>query len=86
MLADRGHAEEGIAQMRQGLASLQASTERSLPYWFGLLAEVYGKVGQPQEGIHVEGQVEPFAKKMLPIFSVRGASSKAQKAKNETGP
>ena len=53
VLAGRGHAEEGIAQMRQGLATPQTITERSLPYWFRLLAEAYGKVGQSEEGINV---------------------------------
>jgi predicted ATPase len=45
---------EGIGQMRQGLAALRASgAEVEKPYFFALLAEAYGKIGQPEEGLAV---------------------------------
>jgi predicted ATPase len=50
-LAARGQAEEGSAQMRQGLAAYRAAwAEVHRPYFLGLLAEVCGKVGQLEEG------------------------------------
>jgi len=50
--ASRGHKVEGIAQMRQGLADLQAmSIHLHRPYYLALLAEACGDVGQPAEGL-----------------------------------
>lgn len=52
MLAKRGQAEEGIAQMRQGLADYKAiSINLSRSYLLALLAEVYGDAGQPAKGL-----------------------------------
>ncbi len=51
-LAEQGQGEEGIAQMRQGLAAYRATgAELWRPYFLALLAEAYGKVGQPEEGL-----------------------------------
>jgi predicted ATPase len=51
-LTAQGEGAEGIAQMLQGLAAYRASgTEHQLPYYFCLLADAYGKVGQPEEGL-----------------------------------
>jgi len=51
-LAAQGHAEEGISQMRQGLAGrLATGAELWQPYHLALLAEAYGKVGQAEEGL-----------------------------------
>ena len=45
--------EEGIAQMRQGLADWQAmKVELLRPYFLGLLAESYDKAGQPEAGLN----------------------------------
>jgi class 3 adenylate cyclase/predicted ATPase len=53
-LAAQGQGEEGIAQMRQGLAALQATGVGLLrPYYLALIAEAYGKVGQAEEGLAV---------------------------------
>jgi predicted ATPase len=50
--ASRGHKAEGTAQMRQGLADLQAmSIHLQRPYFLALLAEAYGEVGKPAEGL-----------------------------------
>jgi predicted ATPase len=51
-LAEWEQGEEGIAQMRQGLAASRATgAERHWPYHLALLAEAYGKVGQVEEGL-----------------------------------
>ena len=53
-LAEQGQSEEGIAQMRQGLAAWQATgAELGRPYLLALLAEAYGKAGQAEEGLSV---------------------------------
>ena len=53
-LAVQGQREAGIEQMRQGLAALQnTDAKRALPYYLALLAEGYGAVGQPDEGLRV---------------------------------
>jgi predicted ATPase len=53
-LAEQGQGEEGIAQMRQGLAGYQATGAKLWrSYLFAVLAEAYGKVGQPTEGLAV---------------------------------
>ncbi len=53
-LAEQGQGEEGIAQMRQGLDTWQATgAELWLPYYLALLAEMYGKGGQTEEGLTV---------------------------------
>ncbi|MBI3756512.1 MAG: AAA family ATPase [Deltaproteobacteria bacterium] len=51
-LAEQGRGEEGITQIRQGLAAYRAmGAEQAVPYFLALLAEAYGKVGQAEEGL-----------------------------------
>jgi predicted ATPase len=53
-LTEQGQVEEGITQIRQGLAAWQAMrTELTRPHFLVLLAEVYGKAGQGEEGLSV---------------------------------
>jgi predicted ATPase len=53
-LAEQGQGEEGITQMRQGLASWWATgAEMRRSCDPALLAEAYGKVGQAEEGLTV---------------------------------
>jgi predicted ATPase len=53
-LTEQGQNEEGIAQIRQGLAAWRATGSAVWwPYFLGLLAEAYKKVGQPKEGLEV---------------------------------
>ncbi|MBI3301025.1 MAG: AAA family ATPase, partial [Deltaproteobacteria bacterium] len=53
-LAEQGQGEEGIAQMRQGLAAWRATgAEWGQPMYLALLAEAYGKTGQAEEGLAV---------------------------------
>ena len=58
--AEPGQSQEGMAQMRQGLAGWQATGAEYLRlYWLALLAEAYGKSGQADEGLRV--LAEPLA-------------------------
>jgi predicted ATPase len=51
-LAVQGQREEGLAQMRQGLAAFRVTGARAgLALYLALLAEVYGGAGQPTEGL-----------------------------------
>jgi predicted ATPase len=51
-LAVQGQGEEGLAQIRQGLAAYRATrAELHQPYLLGLLAEAYGQAGQPEAGL-----------------------------------
>jgi predicted ATPase len=51
-LANQGQSEAGIAHMRQGLANNKAISMNVLqPYLLALLAEAYGQVGQPAQGL-----------------------------------
>jgi predicted ATPase len=53
-LVAQGQAEKGIAQIRQGLTTYQATgAELICPYWLALLAEAYEKGGQAEEGLAV---------------------------------
>jgi predicted ATPase len=51
-LAENGQAEEGIPQIHRGLDALRAIEVQVFgTYWLVLLAEAYGKAGQPAEGL-----------------------------------
>jgi len=51
-LAEQGQAEEGIEQIRHGLATYQAVGAGMLQsYYLVLLAEAYGKAGHAEEGL-----------------------------------
>jgi predicted ATPase/DNA-binding winged helix-turn-helix (wHTH) protein len=51
-LVELGQGEEGIAQIRQGMAVYRATgAELERPYWLALLAEAYAKNGQAEEGL-----------------------------------
>ena len=51
-LAEQGQSEEGITQIRQGLATRQAVGAGIFQsYYLALLAEAYGKAGQAEEGL-----------------------------------
>jgi predicted ATPase len=53
-LAMEEETEEGIVQMRQGLAAWQATgAEVGVPHYLALLAEAYGQAGQAEEGLSV---------------------------------
>ncbi|MBI1929317.1 adenylate cyclase, partial [Candidatus Poribacteria bacterium] len=51
-LSRRGQGEEGIVQIEKGLAAYRAiGAELLQPYFLGLLAEAYGRVGQAEKGL-----------------------------------
>jgi class 3 adenylate cyclase/predicted ATPase len=53
-LTAQGAGAEGIAQLCQGLAAHRATgAEVEKPYFLALLAEAYGKIGQPEKGLSV---------------------------------
>jgi predicted ATPase len=53
-LAKQKRQEEGIAQIRQGLAATQATGAKLFgPYFSALLAEACGEAGQAEEGLAV---------------------------------
>jgi predicted ATPase len=53
-LTAQGERAEGIAQIHQGLVVRRAlGAEVHRPYFLALLAEAYGEVGQPEEGLTV---------------------------------
>ena len=63
-LAQQGQEEEGIAQIRQGLAASRATGARvGWSYWLALLAEVYGKAGQVEEGLPLLAEALPVVDK-----------------------
>ena len=52
-LAMHGEAAAGVALLRQGLASPAVGPEILRPHWLALLAEAYGRAGQPEDGLQV---------------------------------
>jgi predicted ATPase len=63
-LAEQGQAEEGITQIRQGLAGWRTMGAESVTsYYLALLAETYGKGGQVGEGLTVAGEALAIADK-----------------------
>jgi predicted ATPase len=52
-LVAQGHQEEGIAQIRHGMAAWWATGSAARPSNLGLLAEAYGRIGQIEEGLNV---------------------------------
>jgi class 3 adenylate cyclase/predicted ATPase len=56
-LVEQGQEEAGIAQIRQGLAALRVTGVGTSRSYMGLLAEAYGKAGQPEAGLRVVGEV-----------------------------
>jgi predicted ATPase len=57
LLAEQGELAEGLAQMRQSLAFLQAASQaRGITYSLALLAEVCGKAGEVGEGLRTVDQ------------------------------
>jgi predicted ATPase len=62
--AEAGQVEDGIAQIRQGLAAWQAmGAGMHLTHYLGMLAEAYGKAGQVQQGLSTLAEALAFAEK-----------------------
>ncbi|MEW6300348.1 MAG: hypothetical protein AB1671_21865, partial [Thermodesulfobacteriota bacterium] len=62
-LVAQRQGEEGIAQIRRGLAAYEAvGAKLGLPYLLGVLAEAYGRAEQPAEGLNVVAEALAVAK------------------------
>jgi adenylate cyclase len=57
--AEHEQIEDGIAEMRQGLAASRAAgSDVMRPYFLALLAELHGKLGQATEGLGVLAEAQ----------------------------
>jgi len=88
-LAEQGE-EEGIGQIRQGLAVLRAAgSELWRPYHLALLAEAQRKAGQPEEGLTVLAEalatVDSKGERMCEaeLYRLKGELLLAQEIKNQ---
>jgi len=57
VLVMQGREEAGIRMIQQGLAAIRATGEALQLLWPAMLAEAYGRVGQPEEGLQVLAEV-----------------------------
>lgn len=63
-LAEQGALEEGIEQLKQGLAAWRAmGGELALPHFLSTLAEAYGKGGRAHEGLRVLEEAQAISHK-----------------------
>jgi class 3 adenylate cyclase/predicted ATPase len=63
-LAEQGALEEGIEQLKQGLAAWRAmGGELALPHFLSILAEACGKGGRADEGLRVLEEAQAIAHK-----------------------
>jgi adenylate cyclase len=64
ILAQQELAEEGIAQLQEGLATWRAmGNELALPYYLAMLTEAYGKTGRAYEGLRILSEAQAIAHK-----------------------
>jgi predicted ATPase len=89
-LTEQGRGEEGIVQIRQGLADTQAmGTEAFRTYFFALLAEAYGKTGRVEDGLNVVAEALTVADKIgerwyeAELYRLKGELLLAQEIKNQ---
>ena len=69
MQVEKGQVEEGIAQMKQALALLQATgTEAYQAFCLSFLADAYGKAGQAEEGLKVLAEALALVEKSCERF------------------
>jgi predicted ATPase len=62
VLTHQGQAQEGLEQLNQGLiASRATGAELLRPYYFALLAQAYGIMGQPETGLTVLAEAMTLA-------------------------
>jgi class 3 adenylate cyclase/predicted ATPase len=52
VLAAQGRRKEGVVRLQEGLAEARATGSEAVhPYFLALIAEIYEKMGQPEEGL-----------------------------------
>ena len=90
-LAKRGNGQEGIKQIRHGLAALRAlGADIGSTYYVGLLAEQYGKTGQAAEGLAVLAEAFSLVEKNrerwweAELYRLKGELLLAQEGKEES--
>jgi predicted ATPase len=63
-LVEQGQVEEGISQLRQGIAAYRTTgAEVTVPYFLTLLGETYGKAGQVEEALTVVAEALALVEK-----------------------
>jgi predicted ATPase/DNA-binding winged helix-turn-helix (wHTH) protein len=63
-LVEQGQVEEGISQLRQGIAAYRMTgAEVTVPYFLTLLGETYGKAGQVEEALTVVAEALALVEK-----------------------
>jgi predicted ATPase len=63
-MAAEGARGAGVAQLRQGLEAMKSlGAELRLPFYYGLLAQVYGLAGQEREALANIGAALAFQNK-----------------------
>lgn len=90
VLVEQEQVEEGIAQMRQGLAAWHnTGAELNRPYFHVLLAEAYGKAGQIEEGLTLLAEALATVEKGgmrvhdAELYRLKGELLLAQESKNQ---
>ena len=95
-LAEQGQKEAGIVQLRQGLAAWHGTGAGfNWPYFLSFLAEMYGQVGQAEEGLnllaealnavdktgdcHYEAELYRLKGELILQSQVQGPKSKVEK-------
>jgi adenylate cyclase len=91
-LAEQGQREEGIAQMRQGLAAWQGiGMELLRPYYLALLAEAYSKAGQVEEALTLLAEAQAVVHRTkerwweAELYRLKGELLLAQAREQATG-
>jgi predicted ATPase len=58
----RGRLDDGIVQIREGIAAFRATkAEVIVPYFLGLLAEAHGRAGQAKKGLSLLAEAQDVA-------------------------
>ncbi len=89
----QGQVEEGISQIRQGLATYQAVGAEILhSYHLALLAEAYGKAGQAEDGLAALAEALTVVDKSgerfyeAELYRIKGELLLAQEGKRQIEP
>src|SRR5262249_4505806 len=90
-LAHQGQAQDGIAQIEQGLTAYNATGSKGArPYGIALLAEVHGTVGEQEIGLTVLAEALTVVEKTgarwyePELYRVKGALLLQQSSSNQT--